>query len=150
MLKAKCIISLCRRDHGIEKYERYRIGQLPVYRFGAVDQEQKHIGRHDKAWGFQLRINRTISKAVTQCGCIRVNAKKQEYPEDVEFDNINGVLDSHVEGHLCSSCRDLLEKDIGRHLFYLTSICNTLDLNLYDIIIKELDRLQMLGRYSLR
>lgn len=96
------------------------------------------------------RINRTISKAVTQCGCIKVSAKKQEYPEDMEFDNINGVLDSHVEGHLCSSCRDLLEKDVGRHLFYLTSICNTLDLNLYDIIIKELDRLQMLGRYSLR
>lgn len=96
------------------------------------------------------RINRTISKAVTQCGCIRINAKKQEYPENMEFDSIDGVLDTHIEGHLCSSCRDLLEKDIGRHLFYLTSICNSLDLNLYDIIIKELERLQLLGRYSLR
>lgn len=96
------------------------------------------------------RINRTISKAVTQCGCIMIDAKKQEYPESMEFDNIKGAMSSHIKGKLCSSCRDLLEKDIGRHLFYLTSICNTLDLNLYDIIIKELERLRLLGKYSLR
>ena len=96
------------------------------------------------------RIIRTISKAVTQCGCIRINAKKQEYPDNMEFENIKGAMSSHIEGKLCSSCRDLLEKDIGRHLFYLTSICNTLDLNMYDIIIKELERLQLLGKYSLR
>jgi hypothetical protein len=96
------------------------------------------------------RINRTISKAVTQCGCITIDAKKQEYPESMEFDNIKGAMSSHIKGKLCSSCRDLLEKDIGRHLFYLTSICNTLDLNLYDIIIKELERLRLLGKYSLR
>jgi len=96
------------------------------------------------------RINRAVSKAVTQCGCIRINATKQDYPDGVELENIKKLMSSHVEGKLCSSCRDILEKDIGRHLFYLTSICNSLDLNLYDIIIKELDRLQVLGKYSLR
>ncbi|MCX7773678.1 MAG: DUF1573 domain-containing protein [Clostridia bacterium] len=96
------------------------------------------------------RVNRTLSKAVTQCGCIKINAAKQDYPDSMEFETIKGSMNSHIEGKLCPNCRDLLEKDIGRHLFYLTSLCNTMDLNLYDIIIKELERLQLLGKYSLR
>jgi len=96
------------------------------------------------------RINRTISKAVTHCGCIKINAGKQEYPEDMDFDKIKASLSSHLEGKLCPSCRDIIEKEIGRHLFYLTTICNNLDLNLYDIILKEYERLQLLGKYSLR
>jgi len=31
----------------------------------------------------------------------------------------------------------------------MASICNTLDLNLYDIIIKEQERVKMLGQYNL-
>ncbi|MCX7710804.1 MAG: DUF1573 domain-containing protein, partial [Clostridia bacterium] len=54
------------------------------------------------------------------------------------------------EGKLCENCRDMIEKDLGRNLFYLASICNTLDLNLYDIILKEHDRIKMLGQYNLR
>jgi len=60
------------------------------------------------------------------------------------------LMETHLEGTLCENCRDLIEKDIGRNMFYLASICNTLDLNLYDIIIKELDRIKMLGKYNLR
>ena len=55
------------------------------------------------------RINRTISKAVTQCGCIRINAGKQDYPEDVEYTKIKDYMSSHLEGKLCDNCRDLLE-----------------------------------------
>ena len=90
------------------------------------------------------RINRTISKAVTQCGCIKINASKQDYPEDIEYTKIKDYMSSHLEGKLCPNCRDILEKDIGRHLFYLTTICNNLDLNLYDIILKESERLRLL------
>jgi hypothetical protein len=96
------------------------------------------------------RINRTICKAVTQCGCIKINASKQEYPEDVEYSKIKDYLSSHLEGELCANCRDLIEKDMGRHLFYLTTLCNNLDLNLYDIILKEYKRLQLFGKYNLR
>lgn len=96
------------------------------------------------------RINRALSKAVTHCGCIRVNAYKQDYPDDAGLDNINHSLSSHLEGELCADCRDHLEKEIGDHLFYLASLCNNLDLNLYDIIIKELDQLKILGKFSLR
>jgi len=96
------------------------------------------------------RINRTISKAVTQCGCIKINACRQEFPDEMDMEKIKAALSSHIEGELCPNCRDILEKDIGRHLFYLATICNNLDLNLYDIIIKEHERVQLLGKYSLR
>lgn len=96
------------------------------------------------------RVNRSIVKAVTQCGCIKINAKKQDIPADAGFEEIRGALETHLEGELCENCRDIIEKDIGRNLFYLASICNTLDLNLYDIIIKELERVKMLGKYNLR
>jgi len=96
------------------------------------------------------RVNRAIVKSVTQCGCIKVHAKKQAFPEDGTFEEIRNSMKTHLEGKLCESCRDLIEKDIGRNLFYLASICNTLDLNLYDIMLKEHERLKMLGKYSLR
>ncbi len=96
------------------------------------------------------RINRSIVKSVTQCGCIRINAKKQVFPEDGTFEEIRDAMKTHIEGKLCNNCRDIIEKDIGRNLFYLASICNNLDLNLYDIIIKELERIKMLGKYNLR
>lgn len=96
------------------------------------------------------RVNRSVVKAVTQCGCLRIDAKKQEVPDDAEFEEIRNAMETHVEGKLCDNCRDQIEKDIGRNLFYLASICNTLDLNLYDIIIKEQDRVKMLGQYNLR
>ena len=95
------------------------------------------------------RINRTLSKAVTHCGCININACKQDYPEDMESEKISD-LSSHLHGKLCPTCRDFLEKEIGHHLFYLASLCNNLDLNLYDIIIKEMKRLNLLGKFSLR
>lgn len=95
------------------------------------------------------RINRSIVKAVTQCGCIRINATKQEMPEDGEFEKIKTAMETHLEGKLCENCRDQIEKDIGRNLFYLASICNTLDLNLYDIIIKEQERVKIMGQYNL-
>ena len=96
------------------------------------------------------RINRSIVKSVTQCGCIKIDAKKQEMPEDGEFEEIRNAMETHLKGKLCDNCRDQIEKDIGRNLFYLASMCNTLDLNLYDIIIKEQERVKMLGHYNLR
>ncbi len=96
------------------------------------------------------RVNRTIIKSVTQCGCMKINAKKQDMPEDGDFEEYKNAMDTHLEGKLCENCRDLIEKDVGRNLFYLASLCNTLDLNLYDIIIKEEERVKMLGQYNLR
>lgn len=96
------------------------------------------------------RVNRSIVKSVTQCGCIRIHAKKQAFPEEGDIEEIRNSMKTHLEGKLCENCRDIIEKDIGRNLFYLASICNSLDLNLYDIILKENERIKMLGKYNLR
>jgi hypothetical protein len=96
------------------------------------------------------KVNRSIVKAVTQCGCISINAEKQPFPEEYDFDKIREVLSTHTDGALCDNCRDIIEKEIGRNLFYMASVCNLLDLNIYDIIIKELDRVKVLGKYNLR
>lgn len=96
------------------------------------------------------RVNRSIVKAVTQCGCLKINAKKQNFSEDGEFNEILDKMETHLEGKLCDNCRDIIEKEIGKNLFYLASICNTLDLNLYDIILKENERVKLLGKFNLR
>lgn len=96
------------------------------------------------------RVNRAIVKAVTQCGCIKINADKQKYSTDDDFDTIRKKLSTHVESKLCDNCRDTIEKEIGSNLFYLASICNILDLNMYDIMIKELNRIKTLGNFNLR
>jgi hypothetical protein len=95
------------------------------------------------------RVNRAIIKAVTHCGCIRINAEKQELPEDGSFEEIRKAMDTHVSGKLCDNCRDLIEKELGKNLYYMASICNTLDLNLYDIIIKEQNHVKLLGQFNL-
>lgn len=96
------------------------------------------------------RVNRAIIKTVTQCGCMTISAHKQEIPDDASLDEMKNSVESHIEGILCENCRDAIERDIGRNVFYLASICNALDLNLYDIILKENDRIRMLGKYNLR
>ncbi|MDF2503728.1 MULTISPECIES: hypothetical protein [Clostridium] len=101
----------------------------------------------------ESRINRAIAKSVTNCGCISINAKKQELPSkdsDLNIDNLSQCLQTHLEGKLCENCRDIIEGEIGTNLFYLTSLCNTLELNLYDILLKEYDKINTLGKFNLR
>jgi len=96
------------------------------------------------------RVNRAIVKAVTNCGCIRIEGRKQSIPEDISFEELQEHMDTHVRGELCPNCREIIEKELGRNMFYLTSLCNTLNLSLYDILIKERDSLNTLGRFHLR
>ena len=56
------------------------------------------------------RINRSIIKSVTQCGCISINAEKQPFLEDYDFEKIKEVLSTHINGSLCDNCRDIIEK----------------------------------------
>lgn len=130
------------KDMMVDQFQ-YTVGELLVRNKSILDLITKFQDSNG-------RVNRGIIKSVTQCGCVKINAKKQSYSENADFEDIRNGMKTHLEGKLCDSCRDLIEKDIGRNLFYLASICNTLDLNLYDIIIKEFDRIKTLGKYNLR
>jgi hypothetical protein len=101
----------------------------------------------------QGRINRAVVKSVTNCGCIQIDAKKQQIPdaeEDADIQSLKECMKSHLSGKLCDSCRGVIESEIGNNLFYLTALCNEIDLNLYDILLKEYDKIDTLGKYSFR
>ena len=101
----------------------------------------------------EARVNRAVVKSITNCGCIKVEAKKQHTPDDIDdlnLDALGASLDTHMQGTLCESCREVLERELGNNLFYTTSLCNLLDLNLYDILLKEYDKINTLGKYNLR
>ncbi|ATD53913.1 DUF1573 domain-containing protein [Clostridium chauvoei] len=97
------------------------------------------------------RVNRAVAKSVTNCGCINISAKKQVTPsENDSLSEFSALLENHLNGTLCDNCREVVEREIGNNLFYLTSICNSLGLNLYDILLKEEDKINTLGKFSFR
>ena len=96
------------------------------------------------------RVNRAVVKSVTHCGCISIDGKKQTFPDDASINDLSGLVSTQVKGELCPDCRQTIEKEIGGALFYLAALCNTLDISLYDVILKEKEALATLGNYSLR
>lgn len=98
---------------------------------------------------YNARITRAIAKSVTSCGCITINANKQDFGND-SFENMQEKAQSHVHGRICDSCKDILEEEMGSYMFYIASLCNTLNLDLSDIVEKEYDRIKTLGIYSLK
>lgn len=101
----------------------------------------------------EARINRAIAKTVTNCGCMQIEANKQQISDiqdDMDIETLKNHFSTHLHGKICDNCRDVLEREVGNHLFYLASLCNLLDLNMYDILLKEYDTIDTLGKFSLR
>ncbi|AKN33005.1 hypothetical protein Ccar_19970 [Clostridium carboxidivorans P7] len=73
-----------------------------------------------------------------------------EHDENINIESLKDCLKSHISGELCDSCREVIEHEIGNNLFYLTSLCNSLDLNLFDVLLKENDKINTLGKYTFR
>lgn len=95
------------------------------------------------------RTNRAIVRSITECGCIAIDASKIHFPEDLSEEHIRAHRDSHLKGELCENCREKVEEEIGNLTFYVTGLCNTLDLNLYDIMLKEYKKINTLGKFSM-
>ena len=97
------------------------------------------------------RVCRAVVKSATSCGCIRIEGKKQELPEEeMTLEQLRDFMKTHIEGEICPTCRDEVEKAMGANMFYLASLCNALGLSMYDILLKEEQRLDALGRFHLR
>lgn len=94
------------------------------------------------------RTNRAITKAVTTCGCIKIEAGKQQLPSDITLDQMKEHMQNHLTGGLCEHCREIMEAELGNSLFYMAAISNLFDLNLYDIILKEHKKLAALGVFN--
>lgn len=98
---------------------------------------------------FSSRINRSIVKSVTTCGCISIDAQKQDFGSE-SFENMINKVDNHVKGHICENCKEIIEEELGSYLFYLASLANALDLDLSDVLLKEYNRMKTLGIYNLK
>ncbi len=95
------------------------------------------------------RVNRAIIKAVTNCGCVRISASRQRFPSDASLADLRKYTVSHLEGTLCPECRDVLETELGRALFYVAALCDVLGLDMEEVMEVERRRLATLGVFSL-
>lgn len=95
------------------------------------------------------RINRAVTKAVTSCGCMKINADHKPLPRDASFGDLCKLVSSHIEGRLCENCRDFIIDEIGRSLFYYAALCNTLDISLQEIMEKENNKVTTLGKFNM-
>ena len=120
---------------------------LEEFQYLAEEQIRRNSSLLDlmtKLEGTNGKINRAISKAVTQCGCIRFLPATHTGREKTVKER------AQMQGGLCDSCREELERALGEHLFYLAALLNPLDLSFYDVLFGEMNRQRMLGKYSLR
>jgi len=95
------------------------------------------------------RLHRSIINSITSCGCITIKATKSKIPSDAALADLRQIFDPHVNGELCDNCRENIEKAVGRSILYIAAICNSLDLNIYDIILKEQKQMKILGYYNM-
>ena len=95
------------------------------------------------------RVNRSVIKTVTDCGCISIIANKKQYPPMDSLKDCAKYMDSHIKGKMGEHCREVIAEEIGKHLFYLTALCNTLDYKLEDLFELEHNRINTLGHFML-
>lgn len=94
-------------------------------------------------------VNRAVAKAVTECGCIEVNARKQDFPGDLDVEQAKNKLESHMEGEVCEHCKEVIQAELGRNLFYISALCNLLDINLNEVVAEESKKCNTLGLFNL-
>ncbi len=92
----------------------------------------------------QSKAQRLITKSVTHCGCIKICGEKHDFSKAME----DKAKDTQIKGALCDECKSNIEKALGSNLFYLVALCNALELDVYDILLKEKENLQTLGNLA--
>ena len=95
------------------------------------------------------RVNRALAKSVTACGCLKIHAGKQDLPADASLSEMSEYVQTHLEGHLCPNCSEVIEEEMGKSMFFLAAICALTGIDLHETIRKENDRINTLGFYSL-
>lgn len=94
-------------------------------------------------------VNRSVTKAITECGCIEVSAQKQHYSLDYTAEQIREMLGTHVHGHLCEQCQEVVNSELGRNLFYMSALCNLLEINLEEVVDRESQKCSTLGFFNM-
>jgi len=95
------------------------------------------------------RVNRAVVKSVTSCGCHAINAHKKPIPPDASLSDLKELLNSQLEGSICDNCRDIIEAELGKQLFYIAALSNALEISLTDVLFQENKKLQTLTIFNL-
>ncbi|MFZ5942500.1 MAG: DUF1573 domain-containing protein [Bacillota bacterium] len=95
------------------------------------------------------RINRAVTKSVTQCGCMEIQGKKNVMQEDASLADMKSLLSTQLEGNLCEHCKDVVIQEIGKNLFYITALCNALGLSLEEVLDQEHKKIKTLRYFNL-
>lgn len=94
-------------------------------------------------------VHRSVIKAVTECGCIEIDAGKQAYSPDLTLEQARDVLSTHMSGSLCDTCKEIISDQLGRQLFYTASLCNVLNIDLEQVIADESSKCSALGVFKM-
>jgi hypothetical protein len=94
-------------------------------------------------------VNRSVIKAITECGCVEVDAKKQAYDTELSADQLRKLTETHVKGTLCDQCMDNVVSQIGKDLFYLSALGNLLHIDLDEVLEKESQKCHTLGLFNM-
>lgn len=95
------------------------------------------------------RVNRAVVKSVTSCGCHAINAHKKPIPPDASLADLKELLNSQLEGSICDNCRDIIEAELGKQLFYIAALSNALEISLTDVLYQENKKLETLTIFNL-
>lgn len=94
------------------------------------------------------RVNRAVVKSITNCGCLGIDAHKKPLPENVGIHDLKELLNSQLDGELCDNCRDIIQTELGKQLFYIAALANALDLSLAELLAKEESKLKTLTIFN--
>jgi hypothetical protein len=94
-------------------------------------------------------VNRAVAKSITECGCIELKAQNQGFSEETAFDQAVRNSKSHMQGELCENCRDIVRGEMGKNLFYMSALCNLLDIDMDEVVAKEAEKCSTLGFFNL-
>ncbi|MDR3561495.1 MAG: DUF1573 domain-containing protein [Negativicutes bacterium] len=95
------------------------------------------------------RVNRAIAKSVTECGCVEIRAGRQQIPEQTPYSDLKQFMSSHLTGEPCEHCKEVLAKEMGHCLFYMTALCNLMGLKFNKIMRQECKNVTTLGVFHL-
>ena len=74
---------------------------------------------------------------------------KQEFSGE-SYKDLPDTLDNHLRGELCETCKEVIELEMGNYFFYIASLCDTLGLDLNEVMQEEYNRNKTLGLFNLR
>ncbi|MNZ57926.1 hypothetical protein D3C78_759190 [compost metagenome] len=92
---------------------------------------------------------RSVTKAVTECGCIELHATKQDFKSGMDLQQAQETIHKHVQGELCENCRDAITNELGRNLFYMSALCNLVGIDMDEVVELESQKCSTLGLFNM-